>query len=42
MGDNIRIDLREVGWESVDWIHLTEDRDLWQALVNMVVNLQLP
>jgi len=31
--------LREVGWEVVDWIHLAQDRDQWQALVNMIINL---
>jgi hypothetical protein len=25
-GDNIRLDLRKIGWKSVDWIHLTQDR----------------
>jgi hypothetical protein len=40
--DNIRIDLREIGWEGVNWIHLAQDRDQWQALVNMVMNLQVP
>jgi hypothetical protein len=25
--DNIRMDLRQTGWETVDWIHLTQDRD---------------
>jgi hypothetical protein len=35
-GDNIRMDLREVGWEGVDWIHLPQDRDQWQAFVNTV------
>jgi hypothetical protein len=25
--DNIRMDLREMGWEDVDWIHLAQDRD---------------
>jgi hypothetical protein len=29
--DNIRLDLREVGWEGVDWIHLAQDRDHWWA-----------
>jgi hypothetical protein len=38
---NIRIDLREIGWEVVDWMHLVQDRDHWQALVNMVMNLQV-
>jgi len=30
------MDIREMGWEGVDWIHLAQDRDQWQALVNMV------
>jgi hypothetical protein len=34
--------LREVGWEVVDWIHLAQDRDQWQALVNMIINLWVP
>jgi hypothetical protein len=38
--DNIRMDLREIGWKAVDWIHLTQDRDQWQALVNTVMNLR--
>jgi hypothetical protein len=33
--DGIRMDLREIGWGSVEWIHLAQDRDWWQALVNM-------
>jgi hypothetical protein len=37
--DNIRMDLREVGWEFVDWIHLAQDRDQWRALVNTVMKL---
>jgi hypothetical protein len=37
--DNIRMNLREIGWESVDWIHLAQDRDQWWALMNMVMNL---
>jgi hypothetical protein len=39
--DSIRMDLRETRWEHVDWIDLAEDRDQQQALVNMVVNLQV-
>jgi hypothetical protein len=35
--DNIRMDLREVGWKGVDWIHIYQDRDQWQALVTMVM-----
>jgi hypothetical protein len=34
--------LREISWGGVDWIHLAQDRDLWRALVNMVLNLQVP
>jgi hypothetical protein len=36
--DGIRMDLREIGWGSVDWIQLAQDRDRWQALVNTVMN----
>jgi hypothetical protein len=42
MGDNIRMDLREIGWEGVDWMHLAQDIDRWQALVNTVLNLRVP
>jgi hypothetical protein len=31
--DNIRIDLREIGWGGMDWIYLAQDRDQWKALV---------
>jgi hypothetical protein len=37
--DNIRMDLREVGWGDVDWIGLAQDRNRWRALVNSVLNL---
>jgi hypothetical protein len=40
--DIIRMDLRKIGWEVVDWIHLAEDRDQWRALVNTVLNLRVP
>jgi hypothetical protein len=40
--DNIRMDLGEVGWGDVDWIGLVKDRDKWRALVNAVMNLQVP
>jgi hypothetical protein len=35
--DRIRMDLREIGWGSVDWIQLAQDRDRWRALVNTVI-----
>jgi hypothetical protein len=40
--DNIKMDLREVGWVGMNWIELVQDRDSWQALVNTVMNLQVP
>jgi hypothetical protein len=36
------MDLVEVGWGDVDWIDRAEDRDRWRALVNSVLNLQVP
>jgi hypothetical protein len=40
--DSIRMVLREVGWGDVDWIGLARGRDRWRALVNSVLNLQVP
>jgi hypothetical protein len=40
--DNIKIDLREIGFGDVDWIHWAQDRDRWWALVSMVMNLWVP
>jgi hypothetical protein len=40
--DNINIDLIEIGWCDVDWIHMAQDRDQWMALMNTVMNLQVP
>jgi hypothetical protein len=40
--DNIEIDLREIGWDGVDWIDLAQDRVQWRALVNTVMNLRVP
>jgi hypothetical protein len=40
--DNIKMHVREIELEGVDWIHWTQDRDQWQALVNMVMNLWAP
>jgi hypothetical protein len=39
---NIRMGLRETGWESMDWIHLNLVRNLWQAFANMVMSLWVP
>jgi hypothetical protein len=40
--DNIKMDLRETGWDRMDWIDLARDRDQWRALVNTVMNLRVP
>jgi hypothetical protein len=37
--NGIRMDLREIGWGSVDWFQLAQDRYRWRALVNTVMNL---
>jgi hypothetical protein len=38
----MRIDLGEIGWECVNWMHLAQDMDHWRALVNTVMNLRVP
>jgi hypothetical protein len=40
--DNIKMDLREIGWYGVDWMDMAQDRDQWRALVNTVLNLRVP
>jgi hypothetical protein len=40
--ENIKMELRETGWDGVDWIDMAQDRDQWRALVNMVLNLRVP
>jgi transposase len=40
--DNIKMDLRDVGWDGRDWIDLAQDRDRWRAYVNAVMNLRVP
>jgi hypothetical protein len=36
------MDLKEIVWEVVNWIHLAQDRDQWQAVVNTVMNVRVP
>jgi hypothetical protein len=40
--DNIKMDLRDIGWDGGDWIDLAQDRDQWGAFVNTVMNLRVP
>jgi hypothetical protein len=39
--DNIKMDLRVIGWDGVDWIDMAQYRDQWRALVNTVLNLRV-
>jgi hypothetical protein len=40
--NNIKMDLREIGWDGVDWIDMAQDRDQRRALVNTVLNIRVP
>jgi hypothetical protein len=40
--DNIKVELREIGGDVMDWIDLAQNRDQWRALVNTVMNLRVP
>jgi hypothetical protein len=40
--ESIKMSLRKTGFEGVDWIHMSQDRDLWRAFVNTVMNLLVP
>jgi hypothetical protein len=39
--DIIKVDLRKIGWDGMDWIYLAQDRDQCRALVNTVMNLRV-
>jgi hypothetical protein len=39
--DNIKMDVRELGWDEMDWIDLDQDRDQWRALLNMVMDYRV-
>jgi hypothetical protein len=38
--DSIEMDLREIGWDGMDWTDVAQDRDQWRALVNTVMKLR--
>jgi hypothetical protein len=40
--DNIKINLREIEWSITDWFDLAQDKDQWRALLNTVMNPQVP
>jgi hypothetical protein len=40
--DNIKMDLREIGCDGLDWMDMAPDRDQWRARVNTVLNLWVP
>jgi hypothetical protein len=40
--DNIKMDLREIGWDGMDWSVLSQDRNQWRDFVNTVMNLWVP
>jgi hypothetical protein len=40
--DNVQLDLREMGWDGMGWIHVAQDRGQWRAHVNTVINLRVP
>jgi hypothetical protein len=39
---NIKIDLRKIGWDGMNWIDLAQVRDQWRALVSKVMKLRVP
>jgi hypothetical protein len=40
--DSIKMDLKEIEWDGMDWIDLAQDRDQWRSLASIVMNLQFP
>jgi hypothetical protein len=40
--NNIKMDLKEIGWDGMDWLDLAQDRNQWRAILNTVINLLVP
>jgi hypothetical protein len=40
--DNIKMDLRGIGWDGMDWIDLAQDKDRWRVLMKAVMNFRVP
>jgi hypothetical protein len=40
--DNIKMDVKQIGWDGVDWIDMAQDRDKWGYLVNTVLTFRIP
>jgi hypothetical protein len=40
--DNIKMDLREVGWDGVDWIDMAQGVDQWRALMSTILDIRVP
>jgi hypothetical protein len=39
--DNVRMDVREIRWEVVEWMHLAQDRDQWRSVVSTEMNIRV-
>jgi hypothetical protein len=39
---NIKIEIMEIGWERMDWMHVDQDRDQWPFRVNTIINFRIP
>jgi hypothetical protein len=40
--DNIRISRKDIGWVDVDWMHVSQGKVQWRAVVNVVIKLRIP